>query len=380
MRRVYWRPKGASTNALLVIAAISIVAFGVTEGFPESTSELYLQQMLEASRLASDAITEIRRGRARLKISVDPIADPTDSGLIGVPISEITTSTGNLIAKQTTINPNWAAVATQLLREAGVREGDTVAVAVSGSFPGLNVAVYAALATLRAKALIISSASASQWGANHPRFLWLDMEKVLFDRKIFPYRSLAVSMGGAEDRAAGLSDEGLTQLVRGMKRSKLPVIEPENYAESVIERVALYREHAEGIPIAVYVNVGGGTSSVGTRRSKFAFKPGLNRATPPKAALIDSVMARFLDEHIPVIHFLQINRMAYRYGLPVAPAVRPPVGTGKVFLQQRYNPWLAFAALASVIGSLVLFIRSGRGRLALQSSGRHREDAIEPSL
>jgi len=254
-----------------------------------------------------------------------------------------------------------------------------VAVGLSGSFPGLNIAVYAALATLRAKALIISSVSGSQWGANHPRFVWLDMEKLLLDRKITPYRSIAASMGGAEDRAAGLSEEGRSLLLRAMKRSKLPLIEPETYAESVVERMALYRELAAGRPIAAYVNVGGGTSSVGTRRSKYAFKPGLNRATPPRAALIDSVMARFLDEDVPVVHFLQINRMAQRYGLPVSPQVRPAVGTGQVFLQQRYNPWLAAGSLATLIGSLFLFIRSGRGQLALQST-RRASDHLEPTL
>ena len=80
-----------------------------------------------------------------------------------------------------------------------------------------------------------------------------------------------------------------------------------------------------------------------------------------------------------MIHFLQVNRMAQRYGLPVSPQVRPQVGTGKVFLQRRYNPWLAFGALCLVIGNLFLFMRSGRGRMALES-GHKRESRLEPSL
>ena len=157
------------------------------------------------------------------------------------------------------------------------------------------------------------------------------------------------------------------------------MIEPENYAESVVERMAIYHEHADGDAIRSYINVGGGTSSVGTRRSKFAFQPGVNTRTPPRAALIDSVMARFLDEGIPVIHFLQVNKMAQRYGLPVSPQQMPPVGNGQVFLQRRYNPWLAASALGLVIGSLFLFLRSGRGRMALQRRARE-ESRLEPSL
>jgi poly-gamma-glutamate system protein len=225
----------------------------------------------------------------------------------------------------------------------------------------------------------LSSVSASQWGANHPKFLWLDMERVLRDRKVVSFQSVAASFGGADDRAAGLSEEGIAVLRRAIKRSRLPLIEPENYAESVVERMAIYRELAAGKPIRAYVNVGGGTSSVGTQRSKFAFQPGINRRTPPRAALIESVMARFLDEGVPVIHFLQVNRMAERFGLPVSPQVRVPVGTGQIFLQRRYNPWLTLGALSTVVASLFLFVRSGRGRMALQST-RRVDETLEPTL
>ena len=373
MRRIYWRPRGISNNALLVIAAISLAALLVVERFPERSSELYLEQMLEAAQLANESIKAIREERVSKKITIDPIADPTDSGLIGLAMSDVTSNSGNLLAKQTTVNPNWAAVVVRLLHEAGVKEGDTVAVGVSGSFPALNVSVYSALATLRLEAIVIASASASQWGANHPFLLWLDMERVLFDRKLIPFRSVAASFGGAEDRAAGVSELGLAQLGRAIKRSKLPLIDPESYAESVVERMSLYREQAGSKPIRAYVNVGGGTSSVGTRRSKYAFQPGINTRTPPRAALIDSVMARFLDEGVPVIHFLQINRMAQRYGLPVSPQVMPPVGAGQVFLLQHYNRSLAAFALALVIGSVFLFLRSGRIQMILGGGYKTRE-------
>lgn len=379
MKRIYWRPRGVSTNALLVIAAVSISSIFVVEAFPERTSEVYLAQMLEASQLASEAMEVVHDERERRRIPIDPIADPTGSGLIGSAMTEVTTNSGNLLAKQTTVNPNWAAVAVQLLREAGVQEGDTVAVGMSGSFPALNIALYAAMTTLRIDAIVISSVSASQWGANQPRLLWIDMERVLKERKVFPYRTVAASLGGAEDRASGLSVEGLALLHRAIKRAKIPMINPENYAESVIERMAIYREQAGDKPIRAYVNVGGGTSSVGTRRSKFAFNPGINTRTPPRAALIDSVMARFLDENVPVIHFLQINRMAQRYGLPITPQEPQPVGTGQVFLQRRYNPWLAFGALSLVVASLLLFIRSGRGRMVF-ASAQHEQQQVEPTL
>jgi poly-gamma-glutamate system protein len=379
MKRIYWRPRGVSTNAMLVIAAVALSSIFIVEVFPERTSEVYLHRMLEAARLSSEAMDVVAAERKKRGLPTDPIADPAGSGLIGVAMSEITSNSGNLLAKQTTINPNWAAVAVQLLQEAGVQEGDTVAVGISGSFPAMNISLYAAMTTLRLEPIVISSVSASQWGANHPKFQWLDIERVLHERKLFPIRSVAASFGGAEDRAAGLSEAGIALLSRAVRNSKLPLIAPANYAESVIERMSIYRDRSGAKPIRAYVNVGGGTSSVGTKRSKFAFQPGINRRTPPRAALIDSVMARFLDEGIPVIHFLQVNRMAERFGLPTSPQIRPPVGTGQVFLQRRYNPWLTGSALALVVGSLFLFIRSGRGRLALESTSRG-DERLEPTL
>jgi poly-gamma-glutamate system protein len=379
MKRIYWRPTGASTNALLVIAAMALSSMMVVEFFPEKSNELYLQQMLEASSLAQDAMEAVRAERRRRGLPIDPIADPSGSGLIGSAMTPVTSNTGNLLAKQTTVNPNWAAVAVQLLREAGVTEGDTVAVGVSGSFPALNVSIYAAMTTLRLEPIIISSASASQWGANDTKFLWLDIEQALKRRKVFSFSSIASSLGGADDRAGGVSEEGRTILLRAINRAKLRFIDPENYADSVVARLAIYNEAAGGKPIKAYINVGGGTSSVGVKASKFAFEPGVNRRTPPKAALIDSVMARFLDQDIPVIHFLQVNRRALRYGLPISPQVRPPVGTGQVFLQRRYSPELASGALALIIGSLFLFIRSGRGQLAFQRAQKDSH-GYEPTI
>ena len=93
--------------------------------------------------------------------------------MIGTLISPVTSNSGHLAAKQGSLNPNFAAVVVSWLRSAGVGEGDYVAVGVSGSFPGFNTVVYAALQALNAKPLVISSASSSQWGANVPELLWI---------------------------------------------------------------------------------------------------------------------------------------------------------------------------------------------------------------
>ena len=118
----------------------------------------------------------IKEARINRGIPIDPHYDWSESGLIGQWRSEVTGAYGNLDAKRTSINPNFAAVVVRLLREAQVEPGQVVAVGFSGSFPALNICVCAALEILDLNPVIVSSVSASQWGANHPDFLWVDME------------------------------------------------------------------------------------------------------------------------------------------------------------------------------------------------------------
>ena len=136
----------------------------------------------------------------------------------------VTSVLGHLSAKQTSTNPNFAAVLVEMLKEAGVQQGDVVAVGVSGSFPALNICTYAALESLGARPLVISSASASQWGANVPQLMWPDMEHLLLRQKrvdeegkelppVFSIKSIATSIGGNNDEGEGLTEEEIKKLL-----------------------------------------------------------------------------------------------------------------------------------------------------------------------
>jgi len=123
--------------------------------------------------------------------------DPMRSGLIGVLSSPITSTTVDIDAKLTTINPNWAAVIVSMLKEAKVKNGSTVAVSFTGSFPAMNLAVLSAARALNLRLIIVTSVSSSTWGANIPNFTWLDMEYLLHTKEFFSYRSVAASLGGS---------------------------------------------------------------------------------------------------------------------------------------------------------------------------------------
>jgi poly-gamma-glutamate system protein len=248
-----------------------------------------------------------------------------------------------------------------MLQKAGVRRGDTVAIGVSGSFPATNCCVYAAVESLELKPVIISSAASSQWGANYDQFLWLDMERALHDRGVFKHRSIAASVGGVEDRGLGMSEAQLKVIREGIERNNLEFVDAATFVEGVDKRMAIYDQHAGGRPIAAYINVGGGTISVGKRVGKRLFEPGLNLDLPRRLGGVDGVMVRFAKDGVPVIHLTQIADLAERYALNTDVTHIPAPGQGGVFVAEEYNRWLAGGVLFSVLGCLYAFIHSDVG-------------------
>ncbi len=371
MKGIYWRPRHISRPALLLITIIAVLGFLSVEFFPSRERRRYYHEQIEATRLAIKAMETLKAERVKIQPGIDPAVDPAQTGLVGPMLTPVTSRTGSLELKQASLNPNFAAVIVHLLKEAGVRKGDSVAVSYTGSFPGLNICVLSALTVLKVTPVIVSSASSSEWGATDPKFLWLDMERILYQRGIFAFRSAAASIGGIDDRGGGISPEGRKMLEAAIRRNGVPMLESRDVKESITRRMRVYTLHTG--PLAAYINIGGSTASIGSRQDRKAFKTGLNRRIPLKKAVHDSVMSRFLSQDIPVIHLLNIKELGRRYGLSLRFTTLPAAGEGDVYSSQRYNPWLAGGVLAAIFACLYAFLRSDWGFRILQSTGRREE-------
>ena len=401
MKKIYWKPRGISRAALALVSIISLISLFSVETLLTKKRQPYYKAKMKASQLASQAMQTIKDVRdatieeneqsavttqpkvtSMTKISPsDEEADPAQTGMIGLLTSPVTSDSASLSAKQTSVNPNFAAAIVQMLKKAGMKDGDLVAVGCTGSFPALNICTYAAINTLNLKPVIISSAASSQWGANDPEFLWLDMEKVLYERDVFPYRSVAASLGGVEDKAIGISNLGKRKLTDGIKRNAIRMINSKDYLNSIEQRMSIYQEHAGDLPIKAYINVGGGTVSVGTRWGKRTFEPGLNLRKPTGGRYYDSVMTRFIDDGIPVIHLAGIERLAIKYGLPLQPASLPIPGEGEIFYRAEYNKWLAGSVLLIIVISMYVLIRSGLGHRLIQTKSTDKDKLFhEPTV
>ncbi|MDP8224927.1 MAG: poly-gamma-glutamate system protein [Candidatus Lernaella stagnicola] len=377
MKRLYWRPQRVSVRALFLIAVVALAGLLLVEKNRIQQEQPFFKEKVQAARIAMDSFKALKIEAKRRGVQLDPDADPTDSYLIGQLLSSVTTNPGHLPAKQTTINPNFAALIVHFLRRGDVESGDLVAVGMSGSYPALNLCVHAALQAIDLEAIIISSTGSSQWGANNPKFLWPDMEKYLFKEGVFKYRSAAISRGGLEDRGLGLSKAGRRVVDRAIDRSGLYPIRTDSYQESVSERMDIYREWAAGREIKAYINVGGGTASVGARLGRKLFHAGLNRTAPSGVSRVDSVMGNFILKGVPVVHLLNIERLATRYGLPLTPKEIPPVGQGKIFVREVHNTKLAIGFLALIVLMLFAFVRLDWG-YRIFNAGRKEKADVRP--
>jgi poly-gamma-glutamate system protein len=378
MKKVYWRPQRVSRSGMALIAIVAVAALVATEKFQVVRKQKYYEEKMAAAQLALDAFKTIKAEKVARGISIDHEGDPHETGLLGRSFTPVTSNTGFLSAKRMSVNPNFAAVVVHWLKRAGVEKGDVVAVGPSGSFPALCIAAYAAVQTLDLHPIIVSSASASEWGANDPNFMWLDMDRVLFEKKLFRFRTVAASRGGIEDKGFGMSQEGRNLLDAAIARAGVEKLEAESLEQGIDLRMRVFDTKAGGAPIKAYINIGGGTASVGTHVGKKQFKPGLNMERPPGVDLVDSVMLRFAERGVPVIHLSNLNQLAKQYALPTAPAGIPRVGQSSVFVKAEYNRWIALGGLLAVFAAMLAFIRLDVGNRILRSSGRRKDRANQP--
>ncbi|MFH1679547.1 MAG: poly-gamma-glutamate system protein [Candidatus Eisenbacteria bacterium] len=322
---------------LVVLALIGIGFHWVAESTRRLASQPHIQEKMAAATRTVRCFEAIRQYRLGSPSSVDFENDPEGSGLIGQEFTLTTTDRGVLESKLTSVNPNFAALFVDYFHDLRLRPGDPVAIAMTGSFPALNIAALAAAEELGLRAVPITSVGASMWGANDPRFSWLDMEKLLNDRGLLHARSAAASMGGSNDRGRGLSPRGRELLREAITRNGVLLIHEPTLDESIALRIAIFDREAEPLGVKAYVNIGGSSASIGTRLGGTLVQPGVNRSLRTYNWTQRGVLHHYAARGIPVIHVLRIESIAKDHGFPVAPEVIPSIGEGQIFHQEVYD-------------------------------------------
>ena len=349
-----YRPINQRVSILVGIAIINITLFYIVSisRVPHYTKGY--EEKLKAASLMKESMDFILEYQIkRDDFIIDKEDDPFESGIIGPATTLITTSLANLRSKQTTINPNLSALIVDLFLDAGLQRGDTIAVGFTGSLPAVNLAVLAVCEVMDIKPIIISSVGSSRWGATDPNFTWLDMENLLVNTGLLNNRSSAASLGGRGDRGKGLTTEGRDLLWETIYRNNIQLIEAPKLSQSIEAKVNFFNQKLPIQNYKVYLNVGGGASSIGQSVNARLIPSGVSSSEDIGDLIGPSVVKSFIENNISIIHIYNIIDLAINYSLPVFPDKLNPIGFGPLYFEMRYNMVYTVIALILTLGLII---------------------------
>lgn len=363
MIRKYWR--------FFIVVLFLLCSLFILEHTKILTPKAAYPEMLDAARRTEAAFAAIKEEKLARGYKISPVDDINQTGMIGESYTEITTTLGSLEAKRSSVNPNTAAMIVDMLTDCGVKEGDTVAVNLSSSFPGLNLAVICSLDAIGANGIIINSVGASTYGANLPDFTYLDMEHVLLQKGLIENHSRFFSLGGADDIGREMPEEIKEKIVERISDYGLTFLYYEDLEKNLAARMSIYE--AEDTPVCL-INVGGNLLSFGGGTEMTASENGILRPGPAPglfsgiSLFSDSkfpgagsqflaagsksptgLIPEFLGQGVPVVHLLNMKSLLPAHGLPYDPSPMPAAGEGDVYLNWQYNKALAALSLAAAL-------------------------------
>jgi poly-gamma-glutamate system protein len=310
--------------------------------------------MRRAEDLAARWFTLVADGKIRNQVPAEVSPAIPHAGMLGAGWSEITTTLGSLEAKRTAANPRWAALMVRLLHDAGMDSTQVVGVTLSGSFPSLGVCALAALQTIGARAVVVTSLGSSSYGANQPGATWLDMEEWLLRQGGLRYRTMLLTPGAEGDSGAGMPEEGIPLLKQTAMRYGRTLVFPSSYAEAIQGKMEMFTRNG----ITLLVNVGGSQTSLGTCRHAATLPNGFHRTLSPCPDVGRGIIERLAGRGVPFIHLLHVNDMAVRYGLPLSPGTPDPAAGQTIFMERVVHRVMIVALLAAIFGGALLVRRS----------------------
>ncbi|HEX9376841.1 MAG TPA: poly-gamma-glutamate system protein [Actinomycetota bacterium] len=356
-RALYSHQRGHRPLAFVFLGLVSIGVYSLVVHIPDSSvAGSVLKARKEAVQTALRGQAVIRSARETRGLVVNP-GDRFGTGLIGVASSPVTTELGSLDSHRTAANPVFAAAVVQMLSRAGVGEGDLVAVGQTGSYPGFDLDVEAAVEALGARAVTVSLIGSSAYGANEIALTWVDMETELARAGVIHRRSAAVGPGGS---LAGPDAARRLQLVQDSGLPTIPVL-PTTEAVKYLDRLYIRAANRLGTPIAAFVDVGGSSVVIGSGGSESIIRPGLSRPrwTPFEARRL-GVVGRMALRGIPIVAMIDVASLARQFGVAFDPHLRP---TARDIAEPPPNPIGVVLALLVLVGLVVGMHRLGLFRV-----------------
>lgn len=285
-------------------------------------------QLRAAAAVAKAAQEEIARTKATRQLLQPETLDPNRTGLIGPDWSETTTTLGDAQAKRTATNPDLAAAIARILVGLELRPGARIAIIASGSFPGANIAAISAVEILGLTPVIIASLGSSMFGANDPDFGWLDMEAAVRRAGIWQARTSVVVLGGEGANGGGLPATGRDRLIEAARRNGFEPILAQDLSD-LKRRVMTMIDASAPEGLVALINIGGAVLGIGTCLDAYALPSGLITRKLACDRGISGLVQDIAAHDRPVLHLLNIKRLALDWGLPHDPIPLPAIGENR---------------------------------------------------
>ena len=349
-----FRPVNQKIYILIGLALINTIFFYWVSNSRVPHLQPGYNYKMKAGKLFEKSVEVIKEYQIkRENFTIDLEDDPFGSGLIGPATTLITTSLASLRNKQTTLNPNIPALFVELLMNAGIKSGDTIAISLTGSYPSLNIALYAACEVMDISPIVISSLGSSKWGATDSEFTWIDMESLLFSSKLLKNKSIAVSYGGRGDRGKDLKSEGRDLLWEAIYRNNIKFVYAKRLIESIEKKINIYNSILPIKDYKAYINIGGGASSIGQSVNSRLIPNGFSLSKDIGELIGPSIIQEFINENVSIIHINDIVELFIRHNLVVYPNNFNKLGIGKIYYEMRYNLLYSLIALTITLGLLI---------------------------
>ena len=354
-----FRPQIQKTSTLFFIALFNLVLVFLAVNSETKVKKIGYDDKIIASELMEQLIFEINKNFRVEKSNLDLY----NSGLIGLQNSPITTIQDNdslmFKSKLLTTHPNFAAVIVEYFYDAEISSGDTIAVSMTGSFPGANLALLSVCETMNITPIIMSSAGSSAWGANRLDLSWPIIESYLFDNNFLKNRSIVYSMGGDNDNGDNLSDKGI-EILESSIPNNVNFINEFSLIDNISKKINFFDSTSSNY--SMYVNIGGGASSLGNGLDKDSLQVGLINFLDIQDMSLNefknSISYNFLTEKsIPMLNIKNIIKLVPKDYISDLMTGNMKVGGGSLFY--KYDPYNPFVISVCLFMSIVLIVSIG---------------------
>ena len=311
---------------LLVAALAMVAAWRGAEWASQRAIHPRFAEMLTAARTMQEASFVLRREKESLGLMQPGDVDPNRTGMIGPEFTGLTTTLGDLASKRTATNPDLAALIVKQLDSLHLPQGAPVALVVSGSFVGGDVAAIVAVEALGLRPILITSLGASMWGANDPAFNLLDMLVLLRARGLIRTGVAAAVIGGEGAVGVGMEPQIVAALRASALRAGAPIMDMRPLSatiEALLARIS--SALGDSARPAAVINVGGALSGLGTCQDAHELPPGLVRLGACRNGT-PGVAFRLAETGAPMLNVINMKRLAIEEGLPFDPRPLPAPG------------------------------------------------------